>query len=395
VLALEGIKVVEIAQVWAAPGAAMYLADQGADVIKVEPLWGDDARRVLTQPPVAGGESRAFLALNRNKRGMAVDIARPEGREIVYQLLDRTDVFIHNFRPGVEERLGYDYDTLSQRNPRLVYVEVSAFGKKGPYARRRGYDLLFQALSGILSKRRTPEGVPISSGLWVADASTPMAVAYGVALALLVRQRTGRGQRVEASLLHLALAMQSVDMVRVEHEGPDRDEVDFSAQALYSAYRCQDGQFLIMVVLNDQQFAGLCRALDLEHLIGHPGYSDNLKRARRSQELYGLIEGILSTRPRDQWLEILEQHDVPAAPVLERDEVFHHPQIQLNEMFATQVHPQAGWVEMFNIPIHLSETPGRLRRPAPQLGQHTEEVLRELGYDATRIRQLREQKVIG
>jgi CoA:oxalate CoA-transferase len=152
---------------------------------------------------------------------------------------------------------------------------------------------------------------------------------------------------------------------------------------------------LIIVVLNDQQFAGLCRAMDLEHLIDHPDYGDNLKRARRSQELYTLIEGILSTRPREQWLEILERHDVPAAPVLERAEVFQHPQMVANEMFAVQTHPQAGQVEMFNIPIRLSETPGSLRRPAPLLSQHTDEVLQELGYDASRISQLRARKIIG
>ena len=275
----------------------MYLADQGADVVKIEPLWGDDARRVFTQPPMAGGESRAFIPLNRNKRGMAVnislpegrdivyqlvdkadvfihnfrpgvdqklgydydllrgrnpgliyaavsafgtrgpyahrrgydllfqalsgilnkrgmavDISRPEGRDIVYQLVDRADVFIHNFRPGVDRKLGYDYDLLSGRNPGIIYAAVSAFGTRGPYAHRRGYDLLFQALSGILSKRRTADGTPIASGVWVADASMPIAIAYGVALALLVRHRTGRGQRVDASLLQMALAMQSVDM---------------------------------------------------------------------------------------------------------------------------------------------------------------------------------------
>ena len=394
-LALEGIKVVEVAQVWAAPGTGMYLADQGADVVKIEPLWGDDARRVFTRPPVAGGESRAFLALNRNKRGMAVDISCPEGQEIVYQLVDQADVFIHNFRPGVEQKLGYGYETLSQRNPRLIYVGLSAFGNQGPYAHRRGYDLLFQSLSGILSKRRTPAGVPVSSGIWVADASAPMAVAYGVALALLVREKIGRGQRVEASLLHMALAMQSVDMVRVEHESTEQYNVDFSSLALYSPYRCQDGKFLIVVVLTDKQFADLCRALELEHLIDDPAYSGNLKRAQRSQELYDLIEGILSTKPRDSWLEVLEQNDVPAAPVLERDEVFDHCQIRANEMLTVQEHPQAGRVEMFNIPIRLSETPGSIRRPAPLLGQHSEEVLAELGYDASRIHQLRERKIIG
>ena len=394
-LALEGVKVVEVAQVWAAPGIGMYLGDQGADVVKIEPLWGDDSRRLFTQPPTAQGESRSFLVVNRNKRGMAVDISCPRGREIVYRLLDRADVFIHNFRPGVDQRLGYDYETLGRRNPRLIYVGVSAFGDRGPYAQRRGYDLLFQSIAGILGKRRTPEGVPISSGIWVSDASAPMAMAYGVALALLVRQRTGRGQRVETSLLHMALAMQSVDMVRVEQEDPAGGSVDYSSQALYSPYRCQDGKFLIMVVLNNQQFAALCRALELEHLIDDPAFADNLKRAQRSGELRELIEGILATKPREEWLSILERHDLPAAPVLERDEVFEHPQIRDNEIMAFQKHPMAGKVEMFNVPVRLSENPGGLRRPAPLLGQHTEEVLGELGYDAARIQQLKDQKVIG
>ena len=393
--ALDGIRVVEVAQVWAAPGAGMYLADQGADVIKIEPVWGDNARRVFTQPPLPNGESRSFLPLNRNKRGMAVDISRSEGQEIVYRLVDRADVFIHNFRPGVEDRLGYDYETLSQRNPGLVYAAISAFGKEGPYANRRGYDLLFQSLSGILSKRRDEEGVPVSSGVWVADSSAPIALAYGVALALLVRHRTGRGQKVETSLLHMALAMQTVDLVRTEAESVQRDETDFSRQALYSPYRCQDGGFVIMVVLSDQQFAGLCRALELEHLLTDPDYSDNLKRAQKSEELHGLISGILSTRPRDHWLRVLEEADVPAAPVLEKEEIFTHPQIAANEMLTVQHHSQAGAVDMVNIPVRLSDTPGSLRSPAPTIGEHTEDVLRELGYDDAEVARLKSERVIG
>ena len=394
-LALEGVKVVEVAQVWAAPGIGMYLGDQGADVVKIEPLWGDDSRRLFTQPPTAQGESRSFLVVNRNKRGMAVDISCPEGREIVYRLLDEADVFIHNFRPGVEQRLGYGYETLSQRNPRLIYVGVSAFGERGSYAHRRGYDLLFQSISGVLGKRRTAEGVPIASSTWVSDTSAPMAMAYGIALALLVRERTGRGQKVETSLLHIAMAMQSVDMVRVERESSKVNAVDYTRQALYAPYRCLDGKFLIMVVINDQQFAALCRALDLEHLIDDPDFSDNLKRTQRSVELRELIEGILATKTREAWLSILERHDLAAAPILERDEVFDHPQIRDNEMLTFLEHPMEGQVEMVNVPVRLSETPGGLRRPAPLLGQHTEEVLGELGYNAARIQQLRDQKVVG
>ena len=393
--ALEGVKVVEVAQVWAAPGAGMYLADQGADVIKIEPPWGDDARRVFTQPPLPDGESRSFLPLNRNKRGIAVDISSPEGQDIVYRLVDQSDVFIHNFRPGVEEKLGYDYNSLNQRNPRLIYAVVSAFGTEGPYANRRGYDLLFQSLSGILSKRRDEEGVPISSGVWVADSSAPIALAYGISLALLARHRSGRGQRVETSLLHMALAMQTVDLVRTAAETSQGGDTDFSRQALYSPYRCQDGGFVIMVVLSDQQFAGLCRALDLEHLLSDVDYSDNLKRAQKSAELHELISGILSTRPRDHWLRVLEDADVPAAPVLERDEIFDHPQVAANRMLTVQDHSQAGAVDMVNIPVRLSDTPGSLRSPAPVLGQHTGEVLRELGFDDEAINRLRAENVIG
>ena len=393
--ALEGVKVVEVAQVWAAPGAGMYLADQGADVIKIEPPWGDDARRVFTQPPLPDGESRSFLPLNRNKRGIAVDISNPEGQDIVYRLVDQSDVFIHNFRPGVEEKLGYDYNSLNQRNPRLIYAAVSAFGTEGPYANRRGYDLLFQSLSGILSKRRDEEGVPISSGVWVADSSAPIALAYGISLALLARHRSGRGQRVETSLLHMALAMQTVDLVRTAAETSQGGDTDFSRQALYSPYRCQDGGFVIMVVLSDQQFAGLCHALDLEHLLSDVDYSDNLKRAQKSAELHELISGILSTRPRDHWLRVLEDADVPAAPVLERDQIFDHPQVAANRMLTVQDHSQAGAVDMVNIPVRLSDTPGSLRSPAPVLGQHTGEVLRELGFDDEAINRLRAENVIG
>ena len=166
-LPLAGIRVIDLAQMWAAPAAAMYLADQGAEVIKVEPLWGDDARRTFTLPPLPNGESRAFLPLNRNKLGIALDIRHPAGREVIYRLVRTADVLIHNFRPGVAERLGYDYPTLKALNPRLIYGWLTGYGPEGPYAGRGSYDLIIQAISGVLARRRRPDGMPISSGIWV------------------------------------------------------------------------------------------------------------------------------------------------------------------------------------------------------------------------------------
>ena len=392
--ALDGIKVVEISQVWAGPGLGMYLADQGADVVKIEPLWGDDARTVLTQPPMSNGESRAFQVVNRNKRGMALDIASDEGRAVVHRMVESSDVFIHNFRPGVEIKLGYDYDTLSRLNPGLIYAELAAYGKKGPYSQFRGYDLLFQALSGLLTKRRAPDGTPTSSGIWAADCSLPMGMAYGVALALLTRQKTGRGQKVEASLLHMALAMQSVDMVRVENESPNTGETDFSKQALYSPYRCSDGRYIILVVLNTGQFHQLCRAMELQHLMDDPHYGDNESRAQNSEDLYSLIDGIMSTRTREEWLETFRAFDVPSMPILERNEVFDHPQMTDNEMFASVDHPEVGRLDMFNVPVRLSDTPGAIKTRAPLLGEHTEEVLWELGYTDVETTELRAKGVI-
>ena len=393
--ALSGIRVLDLAQMWAAPGAALYLADHGAEVIKVEPLHGDEARRTLTQPPIAGGESRAFLALNCNKRGIALDIRHPRGREVVRDLVRRVDVLIHNFRPGVAERLGYDYPTLRNLNERLVYAWVTAYGAEGPFALRPGYDLLFQGLSGILARRRGPDGRPLGSGVWVADCSAPMELAYGIAVALFARERTGRGQLVTTSLLHAALAMQLPDLVKVEHEmEPGQNGRDYSTQAMYAPYRCRDGCFLIIVVIQDEQWRRLCGALGRADLAGDPRYATSLDRARGSDRLAGLLTEVFATRDRDDWLAALAEADVPCAPILESDQVLEYPQVLANEMLATTSHPVAGRTVTVRQPARLHGSDQAETRPAPLLGEHTEEVLLELGYLPALIRELESQQVI-
>lgn len=387
---LEGIKVLDLSQWWAVPGTGMYLADQGAEVIKVEPPGGDEARRLFTTP-FLGNESKSFMVVNRNKRGMVVDITKEPGRKIIYQLVERSDVLLENFRPGVAERLGFGYDRLSRLNPRLIYASVTAYGRKGPYAQKPGYDMVLQALSGVMGYRHMPDGSPISAGTWIADCSTPMLLAYGIMLALYLRERTGRGQRVETSLLYLAIAMQSVELVKVEEDPAPRPS---SFVATYAAYRCQDGLYLVIVVLTEKEWARLCRVLGLEHLSNHSLYNSHPKRAERSEELAPLLGGIFATRPREEWLRALQEAEVPSAPVLDREEVFSEPQVLENEMIIEVEHPVAKKTKMMGIPVWLSENPPAMKRPAPTLGQHTQEVLRELGYSQREMDKLREEGAI-
>jgi formyl-CoA transferase len=393
--ALTGIRVLDLSQMWAAPGAAMYLADHGAEVIKVEPPDGDEARRTLTQPPIAGGESRAFLALNRNKRGIALDIRDPRGRDVVRDLVRRSDVLIHNFRPGVAERLGYDYPTLRALNQRLVYAWITAYGHEGPLAPRPGYDLLLQGLSGILARRRLPDGRPLGASVWVADCSAPMVLAYGIALALLARERTGQGQLVTTSLLHAALAMQLPELVSVEREhGEAPGRVDYAEQAMFAPYRCRDGRYLVIVVIQDEQWRRLCGALGRPDLAGDPRYATGLHRARASEALRAILAAAFAAGDRDEWLAALAGADVPSAPVLDPGQVLDEPQVRANGMLAAGTHPVAGRTVMVRQPARLHGAEEAPPRPAPLLGEHTEEVLRELGYPPSRVRELEAQRVV-
>ncbi len=393
---LEGLKVLDLSQMWATPGAAAYLSDFGAEVVKVEPLWGDDARRTFTQPPMPNGESRAYLVVNRNKRGLAIDLTKPQGRDVVSALAAQSDVVLHNFRPGVVERLGLDYATLSARNPGLIYAAVTAYGKRGPFALRRGYDRLFQALSGLMGRRRLPDGTPLGAGVWASDMSAPLAIAYGVLLALLHRERTGLGQQVETSLLHMALAMQAVDMVRLEDAPPPESPFrDPAAQAMFGSYRCADGTWLTIVVVSERDWRALCECLALSHLVDNPGLNSAAKRIARSDDLYHLLTGIFETQPRASWIERFAEHDVPGAPVLSPEEVFDSPQVAANDMLASIEQPPVGRVRYMNVPVHLSVTPGAVRSPAPvEIGRDTEAILSELGYGPEEREAMRQMGVI-
>jgi crotonobetainyl-CoA:carnitine CoA-transferase CaiB-like acyl-CoA transferase len=389
--ALDGIRVVDLAQHMAGPGTCMYLADQGAEVIKVEPPGKGDGARRLGMTPFVRQNSRVFMAFNRNKRSIALDIRTPRGQEVLRRLLADADVLVHNLRPATAQRLGLAYEALAALHPRLIYAAITAYGTKGPYAHKGGYDRMTQGMAGAMY-RRGADGVPITAGVWISDCSIPMLLAYGIMCAVWVREKTGRGQQVETSLLQAALAMQLNDLILVEND-PTPSE-DYGGPT-YGVFRGADGAFLNVGALQADQFARLCRVLELEHLADDPRFSDPAQSAQFRADVFPIIEELFTYRPASEWLTILDEADVPCAPVLGRHQVFSEPQIIANEMIVPLHHPAVGPTRVLGVPVRLSETPGAIRSPAPLLGQHTDEVLGELGYSPAEVQALRNEAVIG
>ena len=388
--ALEGIRVIDLSQGQAGPGSSMYLADQGADVIKIEPPRGGDSNRSESNDPVLANNSPRFMVMNRNKRGITLDIRQPQGKSVLFRLLEQTDVFITNIRAQAALRLGIDYEALHKLHPRLIYGHITGYGTKGPYADKGAFDRLTQGFSGVMY-RRWEDGTPVTAGIWVSDPSVPMLMAYGITLALRVRDRTGAGQKVDTSLLQAAIAMQSPFLIKVEKA--ERPLMDFESPT-YGIHRCSDGQYINVAALRQHQAVRLFRLLDLNHLAEDPRATDPTRREEFRSDVYPILEALFATRPVKEWLALLDEADVPCAPILDRDQVFSEPQIIENEMITRVEHPTAGPVQMFAPPIHLSETPGAIRRPAPLLGEHTVAVLHELGYSDAEVAELRAAEVI-
>ncbi|MEV0796816.1 CoA transferase [Kribbella sp. NPDC050281] len=377
--ALEGLRVLDLTQVMAGPFCTMLLADLGADVIKIEnPRTGDQTRRSWGYP-VHGEDSRAFLALNRNKRSVCLDLKEPDDLAAFRRLVESADVVVENFRPGVTRRLGVDYDTLAAINPRLIYASVSGFGQTGPYADRPGYDLIAQAMSGVMSITGTSDGTPVKCGLPVGDLGAGMFCALGIVAAVHARARTGEGQYVETSLFEAALAMSVWESTEYWATGQIPQPLGSANRmsAPYQALRTKDG-YVTLGANNERLWQRLCAALEATDLEVDPRFVTNTDRMAHRDELAAELEDRLASGTTDEWVTLLLDAGVPAGPIRDYRQVLDEdPHVKARGMVQEVDHPVEGRVRVLGSPVRMSGTPARIRRHPPLLGEHTEEVLGE------------------
>jgi crotonobetainyl-CoA:carnitine CoA-transferase CaiB-like acyl-CoA transferase len=393
--ALGHLRVIDLTQVMAGPFCCQLLGDLGADVIKVEPVDRGDATREATGHRLPGGESSAFLAVNRNKRGIAIDLRSTEGRAAFHRLVRSADVVVESFRPGVAAKLGIDYPVLRELNERLVYASISGFGQTGPYAARPGYDLIAQAMSGIMSVTGAPDGDPVKCGVPVADLSAGLLCAVGILSACLARTVTGRGQAVDTSLYDAALAMSVWETAELwatgQAPGPLGSAHRISAP--YQAFPTRDGH-LTIGANNTRLWRRLCAVLDRPDLIDDPRFATNADRNAHRADLATELGNTLSEKDTEQWVGLMLEAGVPAGPIRDYRQSCADPHTLAREMVVEFDHPVAGPVRALGIPVKLSETAGSIRRVPPGLGEHTDEILAAVGYSPAEIRALREEGAV-
>jgi crotonobetainyl-CoA:carnitine CoA-transferase CaiB-like acyl-CoA transferase len=394
-MALDGIRVVDLTEVMAGPFATMLLADLGADVVKVEaPGRGDRSRRM--DPLTTGGESGAFLAVNRNKRSVVLNLKAEAGRAALKALVSSADVLVENYRPGVTTRLGIDYATLAAVNPRLVYCSISGFGQTGPASGRGGFDLIAQGASGIMSVTGRPDGDdPVKCGIPVTDLGAGLFAVYGILSALLARERTGEGQHVDTSLFEAGLGLSVWEATEHFYTGrvPKPTGSAHRLSAPYQAFRTSDGHITVGAD-GDRHWPLFCAELGVPELADDPRFATNADRLRHLPELVPLIEERTLRHSRDHWLERLERLGIPAGPINSVPEALADPQAVAREMVVELEHPRAGRIRALGPVVKLSGTPATIRRTAPALGEHTTEVLGEVGIDAERVDALRAEGAV-
>ena len=390
--ALNGLRVLDVGQVMAGPFCAMLLCDMGADVIKVESPKGDSTRYMAG---ARGTDSPSFNAVNRGKRGIVVDLKTVAGRDVLQRLATSADVLIENYRPGKMKELGLDYTILSAINPRLIYVSISGYGQTGPSGGKGGFDLVAQGVSGLMSVTGELGRSPVKIGVPVTDLGAGLFALSGILAALIHRTRSGRGQYIDTSLVEAGVALSVWEATEFFSgrgvPGPLGSAHRMSAP--YQAIRCADG-FITLGAANDRLFSRLCKLLGHPEWVDDPEFSDDSARVRNREMLARRIEKETTSRPRSHWLALFEEHDIPCGPINDYRDVMSDAQVRAREMIVETDHPTLGRLSTLGTPLKLSETPLTPGRPAPLLGQHTDEVLRDAGYGPMEVRALREAGVV-
>ena len=395
--ALEGVRVLDLTRALAGPYCTMMLGDYGADVLKIEmPEVGDDTRH--WGPPFIGEESAYFLSINRNKRSMTLNLRHDSGREIFLELAKRAHVVVENFTPGVVDRLGIDYKSVRELNPRIVYCSISGFGQTGPYKAKSAYDQVMQGIGGIMSLTGEPDGPPVKMGIALTDIGAGMLGAYAITSALFHREASGAsaGQHIDISMLDLQVSWLTYMGGYYFATGKDPEKVGAAHPNLvpYQAFMCNDGKYINIAVGSERLWERFCKAMDREDLQTNPDYAQNGDRVRNRSKLVPILQEEFLRKPASAWALQLEEGGVPCGPINQVSDVFSDPQVLSREMLMEIPHPTLGKIKQAGIPIKFSETQGTIDRHPPLLGEHTREILLELGYPEGDLTRLKEEGAI-
>jgi len=392
---LKGIRVLDLSRVLAGPYCSMLLGDMGAEIIKVErPGKGDDTRAF--GPPFINKESAYFMSFNRNKKSITLNFNTDKGKEILVKLIEKADILLENFRPGTLDKIGFGYEEVKTINPRIIYASISGFGSTGPEKFHPGYDLVVQGMSGIMSLTGDPSGPPFKVGTSIGDILAGIYASMGILLALIARQTSGLGQRVDISMLNglVSLLTYQAGIYFATDTSPQRKGNQHPTISPYETFKASD-EYINIAIGNDKFWQNFCDLLELGDIKEDDRFATNPDRVKHRDELFNIIQDIISQKKAEEWLELFDKHGIPAGPILSVEKILTHPQILFQDMVAKMEHPTAGEIKMVGIPVKLSHNPGSIETPPPLLGEHTEEVLTGLlNYDKKDLTKFREEKVI-
>ncbi|KGR84711.1 CaiB/BaiF CoA transferase family protein [Lysinibacillus boronitolerans] len=393
--ALQGLKVVDLSQVLAGPYCTMVLADMGAEVIKIEKYPnGDDTR---TMGPFVNEESHMYMMVNRNKKGVCINLKTTEGLALFKELIQSVDVLVENYRPGVTKKLGIDYDTLKAINPGLIYCSISGYGQTGPYSQKGGYDIMAQGLSGLMHMTGEADGRPVKVGFAVNDIAAAQTALQSILMAYIYKLRSGEGQYIDVSLVESGLAWTVWEAAAYFGQGelPERTGTAHRVSAPYQGFKTQDDYILVGAGNQKLWEIFAVKVVNRPDWLDNPLFATNYSRAQHVKELEAEIESELIKHKAIYWLELLDKHGVPSSPIYSYDQTLNDPHILERGMVLSYEHPTAGSMRTLGFPAKFSQTPGQLTNAAPTLGQHNEEILQALNISDQAIQQLKAAKIIG